>query len=112
MRIWKWSHAGLFVGGMLAATKGVELLSSKAAHKAYVQATALGLRCRDGVMKSVTAVREGCGDIYAEAVELNEDMANEAAAEAEVIEDKSPKAPRAKNAAKKAAKKSVDNDAE
>ena len=48
MSILKWDHAGLFVGGMLFATKGIELLASKTAHKAYVQATAFGLRCRDG----------------------------------------------------------------
>ena len=73
MGIWKWSHAGIFVGGMVVATKGVEALKSKAAHKAYVNATAFGLRCRDEVMESITSVREGCEDIYAEAVELNEE---------------------------------------
>lgn len=103
MSIWKWNHAGLFVGGMLFATKGIELLASKTAHKAYVQATAFGLRCRDGVMGNVTAVREGCGDIYAEAVELNEEKANASAieAEVEVIEDKS----EAKKAPKRSDKK-------
>ena len=73
MGIWKWSHAGIFVGGMVFATKGVKALTSKAAHKAYVNATAFGLRCRDEVMESITSVREGCEDIYAEAVELNEE---------------------------------------
>lgn len=73
MGIWKWSHAGIFVGGMVVATKGVEALKSKAAHKAYVNATAFGLRYRDEVMESITSVREGCEDIYAEAVELNEE---------------------------------------
>ena len=73
MGIWKWSYAGIFVGGMVVATKGVEALKSKAAHKAYVNATAFGLRCRDEVMESITSVREGCEDIYAEAVELNEE---------------------------------------
>lgn len=89
MSILKWSHAGLFVGGMLFATKGVEMLASKTAHKAFVEATAFGLRCRDEVMGNVTAVREGCEDIYAEAVELNEVKAALPEAEAEVIEDTS-----------------------
>ena len=97
MNIWKWNHAGLFVGGMLFATKGIELLKSRPAHKAYVEATAFGLRCRDGVMEGVTAVREGFGDIYAEAAQLNEERANVSEVEAEVIEDKS--------SAKKAAEK-------
>lgn len=104
MSIWKWNHAGLFVGGMLFATKGIEILASKTAHKAYVQATALGLRCRDGVMGSITAVREGCEDIYAEAVELNEEKASAPEVDVKVIEDKSAAAKPAKKAAKKAEK--------
>ena len=103
MSIWKWSNAGIFVGGMLFATKGIELLKSKKAHKAYVEATAFGLRCRDEVMGNVTAVREGCEDIYAEAVELNDERANAPEIEVEVIEDKSKKT--AKRPAKKTAKK-------
>ncbi len=104
MSIWKWSHAGIFAGGMLFATKGIELLRSKAAHKAYVEATAFGLRCRDEVMENVTAVREGCEDIYAEAVELNEAKANVPEVETEVIEDKSKAAKPARKASKKADK--------
>ncbi len=106
MSIWKWSHAGLFVGGMLFATKGVEALASKAAHKVYVHTTAAALRCRDGVMNGVTCVREGCDDIYAEAVKLNEEKANAPKVDVEVIEDKSEEKKAAKPAgrAKKAAK--------
>ena len=104
MGIWKWSHAGLFVGGMVFATKGIEALTSKAAHKAYVNATAFGLRCRDEVMESVTSVREGCEDIYAEAVELNEERANIPETEVVVIEDKSKTGKASKKASKKADK--------
>lgn len=89
MSILKWSHAGLFVGGMLFATKGLELLASRPAHKAFVEATAFGLRCRDEVMGNVTLVREGCEDIYAEAVELNQEKLNQPEMEVEIIEDKS-----------------------
>ena len=106
MNFLKWNHAGLFVGGMLFATKGIELIGSKPAHDLYVKATALALRGRDGVMNSVTVVREGCEDIYAEAVEYNEDLAATPKIEVEIIEDKSKtaKKPVAKNAAKKTAK--------
>ncbi len=104
MSIWKWSHAGIFAGGMLFATKGIELLTSKAAHKAYVEATAFGLRCRDEVMENVTAVREGCEDIYAEAVELNEEKANTVETEVVVIEDKSKAVKPAKKTTRKAEK--------
>lgn len=86
MSIFKWNHAGIFVGGMLFATKGIELLKTKQAHKAFVDVTAFGLRCRDEVMNNVTAVREGCEDIYAEAAQLNEDRAN--APEVEVEDDR------------------------
>ena len=101
MSIWKWNHAGLFVGGMLFATKGIELLASKTAHKAYVQATAFGLRCRDDVLGGVTAVREGCEDIYAEAIELNEERVLGPDFGAEIIEDKSSEKKTAKKTAKK-----------
>ena len=104
MSIWKWSHAGIFVGGMLFATKGVEALAGKAAHKVYVHTTAAGLRCRDQVMNGVTCVREGCEDIYAEAVQLNEEKANAPEVDVEVIEDKSEEK-KDKKPARKAAKK-------
>lgn len=102
MSILKWSHAGLFVGGMVFATKGIEVLASKTAHKVYVQATAAYLRGREQVMENVTAVREGCDDIYAEAVELNAEKMLAPAVDVEVIEDKS-----AKKTAKKPAKKTA-----
>ncbi len=89
MSILKWNHAGIFVGGMLVATKGVELLTSKPAHDLYVKVTAFGLRCRDEVLQNVTAVREGCEDIYAEATELNEERLLGADFGAGIIEDKS-----------------------
>ena len=89
MSILKWDKIGIFVGGMLFATKGIEALGSKTAHKIYVHTTAAALRGRDEVMENVTAIREGCGDIYAEAVELNEERANAIEVEAEVIEDRS-----------------------
>lgn len=91
MSIWKWNHAGIFVGGMLFATKGIELLKTKQAHKLFVDATALGLKARDEVMKNVTAVKEEAEDIVAEAVIRNKiNEITEAAPE--VIEDKSEKA--------------------
>ncbi len=104
MSIWKWSHAGLFVGGMLFATKGIEMLASKTAHKTYVNATAFGLRCRDDVLNSVTAIREGCEDIYAEAVELNEERVLGPDFDVEIIEDRSIAKKAAKETAQKADK--------
>jgi len=102
MSIFTWKHAGLFLGGMLFQAKGIDLLASDKAHDLYVKTTALGLRCRDEVMKNVTSVREGCEDIYAEATQLNEERANAPEVETVVIEDKS----KTRKAAKKTEKKS------
>lgn len=89
MSIFKWSHAGIFAGGMLFATKGIELIKSKKTHECLVKATAFVLRGRDEVMENVTQVREGCEDIYAEAEALNEEKAAAPSVEVKVIEDKS-----------------------
>ena len=89
--LFKWSHVGIFAGGILFATKGVELLRSRESRDVFVKATALGVRNRDDVMKCVTSIREECEDIYADALELNEKKEEETAAQTakEVIEDKS-----------------------
>ena len=91
LNLFKWSHVGIFAGGILFATKGVELLRSREARDVFVKATALGVKNRDDVMKCVTSIREECEDIYADALELNKKKEEEAAAQAakEVIEDKS-----------------------
>ena len=62
-----------FAGGALFGSLGVQLLSSKDAKKAYVHVTAAGLRVKDSVMGTVTAVQENAADILASAKELNED---------------------------------------
>lgn len=106
MSILKWDKVGIFAAGMVFATKGVELLKSKDLHKVYVKTTAAALRGRDDIMESVTSIREGCEDIYAEAIDYNEEKAAEKTIKTEtlVIEDKSA-AVSAKPAAKAPAKK-------
>ena len=61
-----------FLGGMLMGTAGIAMLSSKDAKKAYTHATAAVLRGKDSVMKTVSSVKENCGDIYADAKDINE----------------------------------------
>ncbi len=78
---------GLFAAGALFGTAGIKLLSSKDARKAYAHTTAAALRAKDSVMKTVTAVREGAEDVYADAKDINERRAAEE--DAEVIEDAS-----------------------
>ena len=80
-----WVKAGIFVGGMAASTLGVKILTSKTAKKVYSHTTAAAIRGKDAIMEGVTKVREGCGDIVADAKDINEMRAEEEAEE--IIED-------------------------
>ena len=77
-----WKKTGIFAAGVLFGTAGIKILSSKDAKKAYVHATAAGLRMKDSVMQSVTTVQENASDILASAKELNEELAAKDAEEA------------------------------
>ena len=78
---------GLFAAGVLFGTAGIKLLGSRDAKKVYAHTTAAALRAKEGVMKTVTAVREGAEDVYADAKEINERRAEAEAAA--VVEDAS-----------------------
>ena len=78
---------GLFAAGVLFGTAGIKLLGSRDAKKVYAHTTAAALRAKEDVMKTVTAVREGADDIYAEAKAINEPRAEAEAAA--VVEDAS-----------------------
>ena len=78
---------GLFAAGVLFGTAGIKLLGSRDAKKVYAHTTAAALRAKEDVMKTVTVVREGADDIYAEAKAINE-RRTEAEAAA-VLEDAS-----------------------
>lgn len=80
-------HLGLFAAGVLFGTAGLKILSSKEAKTVYAHTTAAVLRAKDCVMQTVTTIREGAGDIYADAKSINDRRAAEA--EAETIEDAS-----------------------
>ena len=71
-----------FVGGTLFGSAGLKLLSSKDAKKVYTHLAAAGLRVKDSVMETVTAVQENAADILASAKDINEDRAAREAAEA------------------------------
>ena len=88
MASFKWDKTGLFAAGVLFGTAGIKLLSSKDAKKVYTECTAAVLRAKDCVMKTVTAVQENAGDIYADAQQINEDRkAAEESFEDEASED-------------------------
>lgn len=76
---------GLFGAGVLFGTVGLKILGSKDAQKLYAHTTAAVLRAKDSVMKTVTTIREGAEDVYADAQDINESRAQKNA-EA-VIED-------------------------
>ena len=80
----KYTHAALFAGGLLFGTAGLKLLSSKDAKNVYAHTTAAALRVKDCVMKGVDTLQENCGDILADAKEINEERA---AKEDVIIED-------------------------
>ena len=75
----------LFAAGTLFGSAGFKLLSSKDAKKVYTQTTAAVLRMKDSVMETATTLQENCGDILADAKEINEERA--AADEAAVVAD-------------------------
>lgn len=78
---------GLFGAGVLFGSVGLKLLASKDAQKVYAHTTAAALRMKDSVMKTVTAVREGAEDIYADAQDINEARTRK---EAEAVIDDEP----------------------
>lgn len=78
---------GMFAAGVLFGTAGLKVLGSKDAKKVYAHTTAAALRAKDSVMTTVTALREGAEDVYADAKAINERRA-EAEASA-VVEDTS-----------------------
>ncbi len=78
----RYTKLACFVGGALFGSAGIKLLTSKDAKKAYTHVAAAGLRVKDSVMETVTAVQENAADILASAKDLNESRAAKEAAEA------------------------------
>lgn len=85
-----WGKIGLFAAGLLTGTAGIKVLTGKDAKKVYAQAAAAVLRGKDCVMETYTTAKENCGDILAQAKDIN--AKREAEKEAEIIEDRSQEA--------------------
>ena len=66
---------GIFAAGVLFGTAGIKILSSKDAKKVYTHCTAVVLRAKECVMKTITSIQENAEDIYAEATQINEERA-------------------------------------
>ena len=75
-------------GGFLIGTAGVKILSSKEAKKVYAHTTAAVIRAKDCVMTKATEIREGCGDILADARDINEKRGEDNVCD-DIIEDES-----------------------
>lgn len=73
----------LFIGGVLFGSAGLSILASRDAKKAYAHAVAAGIRAKDCLLATVTRVREGVGDVLAEARDINAERAENAV----VVED-------------------------
>ncbi len=79
-------NIALLAGGFLIGKAGVKILSSEEAKKVYAHTTAAVIRAKDCVMTQATKMREGCGDILADARGINEKRDTKTD---EVIEDES-----------------------
>ena len=67
-----WKKVALFAGGALFGSAGIKLLTSKDAKKVYTHTTAAVLRMKECVMQTASLVQENCGDILADAKDINE----------------------------------------
>lgn len=77
-------HVGklLYVAaGAFGATVGLRIVTGPKARKVYTEATAFALREKDRALKTYTEVKEACGDIYADALEINEALSKKERAE-------------------------------
>lgn len=70
-----WGKIGLLAGGALFGSYGVKILSSMTMKSGYTHAAAAVLRMKDEVVKDFTTLKENCGDIAADAREINEERA-------------------------------------
>ena len=75
------AKTGIFAAGVLFGTAGIKILSSKDAKKLYTNCTAAVLRANACVTQTATTIQENAEDIYAEAQQINEERAAQAAQE-------------------------------
>ena len=80
LKNFRWLGAGVLLGSY-----GIRLLTCRDAKRAYTQGAAAVLRMKDEVLKDVSLLRENCGDIAADAREIND--RRQAEEDARQIED-------------------------
>ncbi len=64
---------GIFAAGVLFGTAGIRVLCGRDAKKVYTYCTAAVLRAKECIMDTVSCIQENAEDIYAEAVQMNEE---------------------------------------
>ena len=72
-------YMGIFAAGVLFGTAGIKILSGRDAKRVYTHGAAAALRAKDFCMKTAATVQENAEDIYAEAVQINEERARQEA---------------------------------
>ena len=71
----------MFAAGVLFGTAGVKILASEDAKKVYTNCTAAVLRAKTCVLNVAASVQANAEDILAEAQQINEERAAQAAQE-------------------------------
>ena len=82
-----WSKARFLGYGVLIGTAGIRILTSDDAKKVYTHITGAVLRGYEETAKTLNVLKENCGDILADAKEINRSRKEKEAAA--VIEDTS-----------------------
>ena len=66
---------GVFAAGVFFGTAGIRLLSGGHVKKVYTFCMAAAFRAKECIMDTVSLIQENAEDIYAEAVQMNEERA-------------------------------------
>ena len=83
------SGLAMFLGGVLFGSAGIKALKSKEAKKTYSKVISYGLDAKDYVMETADNVKEGWGDVYADAKDMKQARDAEKDDAVEIIEDAS-----------------------
>ncbi|MDD7408875.1 MAG: DUF6110 family protein [Anaerovoracaceae bacterium] len=78
----KWGAGAI---GVLIGSYGIKILTSQTMKSAYTHELSVILRMKDEVVKDFTRLKENCGDIAADAKDINQKRKD--AEEAKIIED-------------------------
>ena len=81
LKVFDIKKSGVFAAGVLFGTAGVKILASEDAKKVYTNCTAAVLRAKTCGLNVAASVQANAEDILAEAQQINEERAAQAAQE-------------------------------